>query len=165
METHLKWRRGFFSNRCVIFSVDQPVGELKFASFSTKTTASLYDQEYTFLSKGFFKDYTLVYDKENKLLEKINHSGWKQPRTLFEGRPIKWQYENRWKTQWTVFDAKGTHIKYSGTGQKGDIELRTEVPLLVLAGLFVADYYRRAAVAVAVVVVTVLIFGNFGSNF
>ncbi|MBE0649362.1 MAG: hypothetical protein IH595_00845 [Bacteroidales bacterium] len=151
METYLNWKREFFSNRYSIYAGNRSVGELKCASFSRKATATLFDKKYSFKTKGFFKEYTLVYE-DNKLVGKINHWGNKQPRTLFEDMHIKWQYDNKSKTQWSVFDSNGMSIKYNGTRSKGSIEVRTDNYLIVLCGLFVSHYYWQAILAAVVVI-------------
>lgn len=77
MQTKLTWRKNYFSNLYSIYSNGQQIGKLKDKTFSQIANGELNGKEYTFKTKGFFKQHTEIIDNsENKVIGEIIYNNW-----------------------------------------------------------------------------------------
>jgi len=154
MKKNLKWKKQFFSNTYSIYSEGQIVGMLKDKTFSQSAIGKLNGKEYTFRTKGFFKQNTEIIDnKENKVIGTITYNNWMTKATIsLIDKSINWKYDNLWNTKWSIFDNKDIEIKYAGSSTNGRIESNSDDALLLLIGLFVTNYYWQVSMAVMVAI-------------
>lgn len=144
----------FFSNLYSIYSNGQQIGKLKDKTFSQISNGELNGKEYTFKTKGFFKQHTEIIDNsENKVLGEIIYNNWMtKANILIENKTINWKYDNLWNTKWSIFNSKRIKIQYSGLSTSGQIDSNINDELLLLSGLFVTNYYWQMTIAVLVAV-------------
>jgi len=154
MQTKLTWKKNFFSNLYGIYSNGQQVGKLKDKTFSQIANGELNGKEYTFKTKGFFKQQTEIIDNsENKVIGEIIYNNWMTKATIsIDNKTINWKYDNIWNTKWSIFNSEGIKIQYSGSSTSGQIDSNIDDALLLLSGLFVTNYYWQMTVAVLVAV-------------
>jgi len=154
METNLKWKKGFFSNVYQIYSNGQQIGELKDKSFSQVANGVFNGQKYTFKTKGFFKQHTVIIDSiEGKVIGEITYNTWMTKATIsVNDKKFNWRYDNLWNTRWRIYDSAGVNIKYAGSSTSGQIESNIDAALLFLCGLLVTNYYWQMTIAVLVAV-------------
>lgn len=154
MQTNLRWEKNFFSNLYSIYSNGQQVGILKDKTFSQTANGELNGKKYTFNTKGFFKLHTEIIDnKENKVIGEIIYNNWMTKATIsIDNKTVNWKYDNRWNTQWSIFDSEGTKIKYSGSSTSGQIDSNIDDGLFLLSGLFVVNYYWQMTMVVFIAV-------------
>ena len=154
MDTKMKWKKNIFSNLYNITLNGEQIGKLRDKSFSQSANGEINGKEYTFKTKGIFKQRTEIIDNlENKVIGEINYNNWMTKATISIGnKMIKWKYDNLWNTKWSLFNEGGINIKYSGSSTKGQIDSNTDDPLLILSGLFVTNYYWQMTIAVIVAV-------------
>lgn len=163
MHTNLRWEKGLFSKTYSIYTNNQLVGKLTDKIFSQSASGEMNGKEYTFRTKGLFKQHTEILDnKENRVIGEITYNSWMTKATLSVlGKMINWKYDNIWNTKWSIFDSEEININYTGSSMKGNIDSSTDDALLLLCGLFVTNYYWQwtAVILVAVFIpiwVTVL---------
>lgn len=154
MQTKLSWKKNFFSNSYSIYSNGQQIGVLKDKTFSQTANGQLYDKEYTFKTKGFFKQQTEIIDSSvNKVVGKIQYNSWMTKATIsVDNKTINWKYDNLWNTKWSICNSEGINIQYAGSSTSGQIDSNIDDALLLLSGLFVTNYYWQTTVAVLVAV-------------
>ena len=154
MKQNLKWKKQFFSSTYSIYIDRQMVGMLKDKTFSQTAIGELNGKEYTFKTKGFFKQNTEIIDnKENKVIGTITYSSWMTKATIsLIDKSINWKYDNVWNTKWSLYDNNEIEIKYAGTSTSGQIDSNTDDAILLLSGLFVTNYYWQVSAAVMVAI-------------
>jgi hypothetical protein len=155
MKTELRWKRGFFQTAIQIYSNEMPVGTLKGKSWSQTTEGLLNGESFAFVNKGFFKSVTLITDTRNKNeVGKITYSSWKNKAEIeHSGKTFSLKYTNTWGTKWSLSDAAGNSINYQGSSSKGTIESDILNNMLIMTGLFIANYYwQRTTVIVALLI-------------
>jgi hypothetical protein len=132
----------------------QQIGKIKDKTFSQTANGELNGKEYTFKTKGFFKQHTEIIDRsENKVVGEITYNNWMTKATiLVNTKKINWKYDNLWNSKWSIYNSEGVNIKYSGSSTSGQIDSNTDDSLLILCGLFVTNYYWQMSVAVLVAV-------------
>jgi hypothetical protein len=152
MQTKITWKKNFFSNLYTIYSNGQQIGKLKEKTFSQTANGELNGKEYTFTTKGFFKQHTSIIDcSTNEVIGEIIYNNWMTKATIIvDNKKVNWKYDNLWNTKWSIYNSEGVHIKYAGSSTSGQIDSNVDDALLLLSGLFVTNYYWQMTVAVLV---------------
>ncbi len=148
MKTNLSWKKGVFSNLYKVYSNDQQIGKLKDRTLSQTANGELNGKEYTFKTKGFFKQSTEIIDcAESKVIGRIKYNSWMTKAVIsVNGKTINWKYDNLWQTRWRIFNSEGIEIKFSSSLSNGQIESNIDDGLLLLTGLFIINYHQAAIV-------------------
>jgi hypothetical protein len=157
MKNNLTWTKGLFTNLYQIYSDGNRIGVIKERTFSQSAKASINGKEYLFRTRGFFNPYTEIIDcLSNQVIGKIEFNNWRSKATVFvNGRKIHWKHDNLWNTQWSLSDSGGIVMKFSSSTTKGQIDAQLDDGLLVLAGLFIKNYYLQTAFFVIFVAVII----------
>ena len=155
MQTNLTWKKGIFSNLYKIYSNGVQIGNLKNKWFSQSCISVLDNKEYLFKTKGFFHQKTQIIDTaENKTVGEISYNSWMTKATItLNDTSIQWKFDNLWGTKWSVFNSEGISIQYSGSLTCGQIDSTIDDALLLLSGLFVANYYWQMTIVIVVAVI------------
>jgi len=151
METHYTWKIKFFSNTYEIYKTEMKAGEILNKAFSRSATGVLNGKNLIFDVRGFFRSETKILDGENESqIAEVDISNWKSRATIkYNGREYTWQHENFWNTKWTIGNENGALVKYHSFTSGGDIQSFTDDPVLILAGLFIKNYFRQRASSAA----------------
>jgi hypothetical protein len=159
MNVHLNWNKKIFSSRYVIYEKGSQVGTLKSNSFSQKVYGELYRKSYTFRVKGFLKqEAEIIEDDSQRVVGLITFSSFRAKANLqFEGNNVLWKYDNLWSTKWSLTDETGLIIKYDSSFTGGQIESNLKGSLLLLAGLFITNYYYAQVTVIMLCVVAILL--------
>ena len=154
MQTKLKWKKNYFSNLYIIYSNGKQIGKLKDKTFCQTANGELNGKEYTFKTKGFFKQHTEIIDNlENKVIGVITYNNWMTKATIsIDNKTINWKYDNSLNTKWSVFNSEGIKIQYSSSCISGQIDSNIDDALLLLSGLYVTNYYWQMTVIILVAV-------------
>jgi len=153
MNIFLTWKKGFFSNTYKLYSNGIESGFLKLNIWSNRAKGVLKDKEIEISTKGFFKQETTIMDsKTQEILGTISFGIWKN-KTIFKkstGEEFNWQFNNFWSTKWSLTNSY-TFINYKGSFTKGEINSNSDDEILLIIGLFIANYYwqKRAGIAAA----------------
>jgi hypothetical protein len=145
METLFNWKTRFFSRNYYIYKYEGLVGELVKINFSRKTRGEIFGKEIMFETRGFFKQETQITDlRDSSVLGTITYLSWKRRSLInYQGNEYKWQYDNFFRSRWSVSDANGAVIRYSSKFLKGTISSYTNDGILVLAGFFIRNHFRE----------------------
>jgi len=68
------------------------------------------------------------------------------------GQKFDLKYDNIWNTKWSISSLNETQIRYNSSTTTGQIESKTDNQLLILSGLYVANYYLQMTLAVLLIV-------------
>jgi hypothetical protein len=159
MTKNLNWTKGFFSDTYNLFSENLQIGSLKEKPFSQTSIAAINNKEYIFKTKGFFKQQTSITDSLNNLLiGDITYNSFSNKAVInVNGKTLEWKYDNFWNTKWSLSDSAGTKVSFRGSTSKGQVESNTEDDLMILAGLFISNYYwQMTAVILLVILIPIL---------
>lgn len=151
MESTFTWKTKFFSNTWDIIQNDQKVGEIVNKAFSRSSSGTLRGKKILFEIRGFFRQQTRILDAESEsLLAEVVISNWKTKATIsYNTREYIWQHENFWNTKWSISDTNGAIVKYNSHAMGGEITSYTTDEVLIMAGLFIKNYFRQRAAAAA----------------
>ncbi|MDM7919650.1 MAG: hypothetical protein QUS12_10845 [Methanosarcina sp.] len=151
MESTFTWKTKFFSNTWDIIQNDQKVGEIVNKVFSRSSSGTLRGKKILFEIRGFFRQQTRILDAEGEsLVAEVVISNWKTKATIsYNNREYIWQHENFWNTKWSISDTNGAIVKYHSHAMGGEITSYTTDEVLIMAGLFIKNYFRQRAAAAA----------------
>lgn len=152
METYLKWKTKFFTNKYEIFQYDNIIGSLKGSNWKRISYGELNDKKVQFQKKGFFSQEFYITDPlNNSFLGNIVFNTWKTKATItLQEKVYSFQFENFFHSKWSITNENGNLIKYDAHIKNGNITIYTENEILILTGLYIRDYLRqRSATAAA----------------
>jgi hypothetical protein len=154
METKLRWKKGFFSNRYVLMQNDMQVGKLTSKSFSQSAYGELNEKKYQFITSGFLKQSTEIIDSNTKaIVGKITYSTWSSKATItLNDETLYWKQVSIWKSKWEISDATSKLVEISGSSTKGTIEANTSNELHILCGIYITNYYWEVIVFIIIAV-------------
>jgi len=154
MEQNYSWKKGIFSRSYIIFENERRVGNLSDRSFLQTACGELNEEKYTFKTNGFFYQRTRIVDNNaNKIIGEITYNTWMSKATInINGQKFGLKYDNVWNTKWSISGLNETQIRYNSSTTTGRIQSNTDNQLLILAGLFVANYYLQTTLVVLLIV-------------
>jgi hypothetical protein len=143
MKSILTWKKGIFKNTFEIYSSDSLIGTLKENSWKQTATGELNGTKISFRTKGFFTPETEISDSErNNPIGKITYNTWKTKATIeYNNKSAEWKYDNFLNTKWSLSNSEGVMLQYNGSFSKGEIEVFKQDEILLLAGLFITNYF------------------------
>ncbi|MCU0455888.1 MAG: hypothetical protein MUE74_06255 [Bacteroidales bacterium] len=151
MESTLTWKTKFFSNTWDIIQYDRSVGEIVNKAFSRSASGTLRGKKLLFEIRGFFKQQTRILEAESEsVVAEVAISSWKTKATIsYNNHDYTWQHDNFWNTKWSISDVNGALVKYHSRAMGGEITAYTSDEVLIIAGLFIKNYFRQRAAAAA----------------
>ena len=153
MQLNYNWRKGIFSESYQIFNNETQVGSLSNKCFSQTAYGELNEEKYTFKTCGVFKQHTQIIENYNKIVGEITYNNWMNKATInINGQQFDLKYNNIWNTKWSISSLNETQISYNSTSCTGQIQSNTDNELLILSGLFVANYYIQMTLVVLLIV-------------
>lgn len=153
MEKLITWRRGFYSKTYMFYSNGIQIGNLEIGVWSNKSKSVLNDQEYEFVTKGFFNKETIIIDpRSSQSIGIISYGRWRSKATIkmLNGDEYNFQFTNFWQSKWNL-SKNLQFINYHGSRSKGEIVAHFPDEVIIISGLFIANYFwhKRAAAAAA----------------
>ena len=114
----------------------------------------LNEKKYTFKTTGFFNQHTqIIENNENKIIGEITYNNWMNKATInINGKKFELKYNNIWNSKWSITSLNETQISYNSSTSTGQIQSNTDNELLILSGLFVANYYLQMTLAILLIV-------------
>jgi hypothetical protein len=151
MEIQFTWKTRLFSNRFEVFSNDTPAGELKKEGWSRKVVGELNNRKIMFETKGFFKQQTNIIDLiDGSVLGQVKFHSWKsQSSVIFRNTEYQWQFDNFFRSKWSLSSENGVLIKYESHGFKGEITSYVNDEVLILAGFFIRNFLKQKTAEIA----------------
>lgn len=137
-----------------IYSDDNAVGYLRDRSWSQSSDGELNGERYRFKTNGFFKPETQIfYSESDTAIAKIAYNSWMtKARIEYSGTVYTWSLDNFWSTKWSLRNTEGSTIRYHRSSLRGIIDSDLQNNLLVLAGLFINNYYLQTNVVIMIVI-------------
>ncbi len=57
----------------------------------------------------------------------------------YQDKEYNWQFDNFWRTKWSIQNRNGVLVRYMSNGFKGTIDSYTNEEILILAGFFIRN--------------------------
>ena len=154
MQNKYYWKKGLFSETYRVYSNDQQIGKLKNKPFSQSAVGEISGKNYTFKTKGFFRQSTLIIDNiDNSVIGEIDYNSWMTKAFLsLKEKKYSWKYDNIWNTKWSIHESDKVLINYKGSSTGGKIDSDTNDDLLMLTGLYVTNYYWQMTLVILMAV-------------
>lgn len=151
MEIQFTWKTRLFSNRFEILKDDFLNGELKKEGWSRKVTGELNNRKIMFETKGFFKQETNIIDLiDGSALGQVKFSSWKSKSAVIcKNTEYQWQFDNFFRSKWSLSNDNGVLIKYASHGFKGEITSNVNDEVLILAGFFIRNFLKQKTAEIA----------------
>lgn len=151
METIITWKTKFFSNKIQLYKREDLIGEIVNKPFSRSADGVLNGRNFRFNIKGFFRQETRILDGvDGSVVADIVISAWKSKAAItYNNMEYTWQYENFWNSKWSISSGNGPVVKYHSHGTGGEVTSYVSDEILILAGLFIKNYFRQRAAATA----------------
>ena len=153
METQYTWKTKLFSNRFEIYSYDKIAGEIKKEGWSRRVSGELNARKIVFETRGFFNYKTQIINTENNAeIGQINYQKWRAKSTIIcDDKKYYWQFNNFFRTKWTLSNENGILVKYHSRGFKGFIISYSKDEILILTGFFIRNFMNQRSAEIAAV--------------
>ena len=151
METQFYWKTKLFSRKYIIYQYGRMVGELHKVNLSRKIKGEIFGRKLIFETSGFFKQDTQIIDlQDNSVIASITYRRWKHVSAIsYQGKDYTWQYENFFRSRWSLGSSNGSIVRYHSKFFNGSIYSYTNDGVLVLAGFYVRNHFRERSAHVA----------------
>lgn len=151
METKYEWKTSLFASDFGLFRNGIRSGFLNKGNFRRKVSGELNLKKVLFTTKGFFGNETEITNPETgSVAGKIVYSGWKSKASLeYQGKLYNWQFDNFFRTRWSIGNENGILIRYKSETLKGSVYSYTGDEILILAGFFIRNFFRQRSAGIA----------------
>lgn len=158
MDQKLNWTKGVFDQSYQIKSGDNPIGHFKEHFWGDGAEAEINEKRYRFQTKGFLNQNTQIIDgDEDEVIGNITYNTWRTKAHIhYPEGTATWENANMWGTKYKVVDEDGNEILFNPSFTNGTIDANTQNDLLLLTGLFVANYYWQVTFIVMMMVVIII---------
>jgi hypothetical protein len=145
METLLTWKTKLFSTKYELYRQTTLEGVLNKMNWSKKVTGEINGREILFETKGFFKQETHITDlRDNSSLGSITHNSWKSKALIrYQDKVYNWQFDNFWRSKWSIRNRNGTLIRYQSHAFTGTITSYTDDEILIITGFFIRNLAKK----------------------
>jgi len=153
METQYTWKTKLFSKRFEIYRHETLAGELRKEGWSRRVRGELNDRKILFETKGIFKYTTDIINlQDNSIVGQVKYHKWKAKSTIvYDEREYQWQFDNFFRSKWSLSNENGNLIKFHSQGFKGSIISYTKDDILILTGFFVRNFMKQRSAEIAAV--------------
>jgi len=161
MEQTLSWRKGLFDSNYQVFGNALLKFSINFSSLKNSAIATTQQGIYLLKSEGYSNPETKILNNKNEVLAIIHYDwmGFKAKIVFTSGETFDWSFQNSWLSRWTLNNHKEKQVIYNSSTGNGLIHSNTDDDLLILAGLFIREYYTRI-----LFVFVILVFVLFSSR-
>lgn len=145
MQSILNWQKGIFSCTYQVLLGGRQIGQLKDSEWSRFAHGHMLNTFLTFKICNGLRDTASIVDTESqRQIGTIRFSLWYPKARIEYGDQLAyWKFSNLWECNWKIYRGHTTLITLRGWRSKGTLENQHLDEVLVLAGLYVANYYRR----------------------
>lgn len=151
METHLNWNTRLFSKRYEICQWETVIGTLEKSGWSTNVAGELNGRQFIFGTNRIVKKETKIIDSVSGLtLGTIIYNNWKSKATInYQDKVYSWQFENFWRSKWSISNINGKLVKYQSRALKGKIISFTDDDLIILTGFYIRNRFNERTAHIA----------------
>ncbi|NMC38494.1 MAG: hypothetical protein GYA41_09245 [Bacteroidales bacterium] len=151
METKYEWKTSLFASDFELFKNGIRSGFLNKGNFRRKVTGELNMKNVLFTTKGFFGNETGITDpKTGVVYGRIVYSVWKSRASVeYQGKLYNWQFDNFFRTRWSIENENGILIRYKSVALKGFVYSYTGDEVLILTGFFIRNFFRQRSAGIA----------------
>ena len=151
METQYNWKTKLFSKRFEIYRHEILAGELRKEGWSRRVRGELNDKEILFETKGVFKYTTQIINlQDDSIIGQVKYHKWKAKSTIaYDEREYLWQFDNFFRSKWSLGNENGNLIKFHSRGFKGSIVSYTKDDILILTGFFIRNFIKQRSAEIA----------------
>ncbi|MFW0717664.1 hypothetical protein [Pedobacter sp. N23S346] len=145
MEKILNWRKGLFDSNYQVWENAFLKFSINFSSFKNSAIATTQEGIYLLRSEGYSNPETKIFNQKNEVLAVIRYDWISFKAKIFctSGEEFDWSYQNSWASRWSVNNHKNKQIIYNSSSGGGLIHSNIDDDLLIMAGLFIREYYTR----------------------
>ncbi len=156
------WKKPFLSSTYTIYTGDKFVGKLRENSWTNSAEGELYGEKFSFKTRGFVNQTTSIFSQaNNEVIGSITYNTFRTSAQIInQNRVLIWKNVNWRHSKWQIIENSASMINYSGSSFNGEIDSDTEDPLLILSGLFIANYFWQSLVAIFMVLFIIFVVLN-----
>ena len=145
MEKVLNWRKGLFDSNYQVWENTFLKFSINFSSFKNSAMATTQEGIYWLRSDGYSNPETRIFSQKNELLAVIRYDwiNFKAKIVCTSGDEFDWSYQNSWLSRWSINNHKDKQAIYNSSSGGGLIHSNVEGDLVIVAGLFIREYYSR----------------------
>ncbi len=145
MEKVLNWRKGLFDSNYQVWENTFLKFSINFSSFKNSAMATTQEGIYWLRSDGYSNPETRIFSQKNELLAVIHYDwiNFKAKIVCTSGDEFDWSYQNSWLSRWSINNHKDKQAIYNSSSGGGLIHSNVEDDLVIVAGLFIREYYSR----------------------
>jgi len=154
----MNWTRKFFKKQYILFENNQPIGSIRRKFLASDSACQLRDNTFNFKRVGFVKHrFTVSSEKENHIAEITFARLWTRATIKFKnGNLYHWQVNKLWGHFWSIEHQSKTQTTFIETFLCGTVLGDVSNDVLVLAGLMIKVYFKRAVIFSTLGIIVVL---------
>ncbi len=163
MEKIVTWTKGIFNSTYQILCNGEICGNLIFETWNNHAFGIMSKQDYHFKCSGFTDIKTIIYNNNHEQIGLITFHIWqfRAVISLKDQVPFSWNYSNGWLSSWDVSNHQNTQLHFKASSGSGIIigeGLDNE--LILLAGLYVKEFFSRVLVSfISIIAILVIVRG------
>lgn len=144
----MNWTRKFFKKHYTLFKNNEQIGSIKRKFLASDSECLINESAYNFKRIGFIKHKFVVSStKESHIAEITFKRLWTKATITFNnGARHYWEVNKLWGHFWSIDHKSETQIKFVETFLRGNVVGDVSNEILVLAGLIVKVYFKRAII-------------------
>ncbi len=144
----MNWTRKFLKKHYTFFENNLQIGSIERKFLASDSVCLLNESSFNFKRIGFIKHKYVVSSKTESHVAEITFKRlWTQATITFKnGNLYHWQVNKLWGHFWSIDHRSETKIKFVETFLRGNVVGDLSNDLLVLSGLMVKVYFKRAVI-------------------
>lgn len=148
MKEIIKWRKRLFGCVFELEKAGNVVGKLKENQWTNSGQGIWGNEKVNFrLKHGFLPKVDILDPLSGVKVGKIKFSAWCNKAILYVGeKQYTWRYKNLLGSRWEVKNQNGENIAYKGSIFSGSINATVKDEVVILAGLFIGNYFWNMTV-------------------
>lgn len=156
----MNWTRKFFKKHYTIFENNKPIGSIKRKFLASDAQCQLRENTFNFKRIGFLNHTFSVYSGEEIEIAQITFAHlWTHATIKFmNGNLYYWQVNKMWGHFWSIEHASKIQTTFVETFLRGTVVGDVSNDVLVLAGLMIKVYFKRAVIFSTIGIIVIISF-------
>lgn len=163
MEKRLIWNKGYFDSNYQLFNESGKIeASLQFDSWKNHARGIALQQFIYFRTEGFLNPITKILNENQETIAVITYDQWHAKATLTtqKNEVFAWSFGDGWLSKWGITNFKDKQTLYQSNTTSGTVMANNEDEVILLAGLFVKEFYSRILFYMIVFMAFMVIFGR-----
>ena len=149
------WMKGLFSTVYNLRKEDAK-GYLQNSTFSNTSHGSINGEKFQFISKGLLQNSTRIFREglSHSQLGEISYNIWgnNKAKIKLDNENYELEFKGILMNKWSIYKKSQLVMSYHGNSSRGKCDVYTNNEALLLAGLYIANYFWQTSISTMVAI-------------